>query len=257
MGDVLISGEDTEEVQRMSTCLLANYRSRNQDVADKLLGVGVTVVHECSTLDRRGFAESVVVEGMGSTWVRKIHVPLDPGVDLSKRKVGEEKLDISQFPCARILGELMFLTVITRPDPFNAVRELGRRTGSPCLRHGRGLKHILHFLGGTLDACLLRYGVGTLKTEEALTRCGLGLDERCRNMQERLGLPPANDVLNSEAIQTTGPRYSSSEAGWTAMVQGMRHCTFEAFWERWDFHRVPPSGFATIVAPSRWLPSPG
>ena len=115
----------------MQTCLLARYKGRDLGVPDKLLGVGVTVAHDSIILDQRAYAESIVVEGMGSTQVRKTYVPLDPGMDLSERKEDEEELDSPQFPYARILGKLMFLAGMTRPDLSNSVRELGRRAASP------------------------------------------------------------------------------------------------------------------------------
>ena len=117
------------------------------------------MAHDSIILDQRAYAESIVVEGMGSTQVRKTHVPLEPGMDLSERKEDDEgELDPSQFPYARILGKLMFLAGMTRPDLSNSVRELGRRAASPCLRHWRGLQHVLRYLAGTLDVCL-PYGI--------------------------------------------------------------------------------------------------
>lgn len=110
----------------MQTCLLVRYNGRNLGVPDKILGVGVTVAHDNTTLDRHADAESVVLEAMGSTQV--------PGMDLSERKVGEEELDSSQLPYA-ILGKLTFVAGMTRPGLPNVVRELGRRPSSPCVRH--------------------------------------------------------------------------------------------------------------------------
>ncbi|CAM9832855.1 unnamed protein product [Sphacelaria rigidula] len=165
--DLLFSGDYTEEIQRMQTCLLARFKGRDLGVPDKLLGVSVTVAHDSITLGQRAYAESIVVEGMGSTQVRKTYTPLVPEMDLSKRKENEAELDSSQFRYARILGKLMFLAGMTRPDLSNSVRELGPRTASPCLRHWRGLEHVLRYLASTLDICL-RYGGSNVKTEKAL-----------------------------------------------------------------------------------------
>ena len=56
---------------------------------------------------------------------------------------------------------------MTRPDLSNSLLELGRRAASPCLRHWRGLQHVLRYLAGTLDICI-RYGMGSVETEKAL-----------------------------------------------------------------------------------------
>ena len=68
---------------------------------------------------------------------------------LSARRDDEEELDVSRFPYARILGKLMFLAGMIRPDLSHSVRELGRRTSSPCMSHWRGLQHVLRYLAGT------------------------------------------------------------------------------------------------------------
>ena len=89
----------------MQTCLLAKYKGRDLSVPDKLVGVGVTVVRDSITLNQRTYAESIVVEGMGSTQLRENYVPVDLGMDLSERKVDEGELDPSQSLYARILGK--------------------------------------------------------------------------------------------------------------------------------------------------------
>ncbi|CAN0086173.1 unnamed protein product [Sphacelaria rigidula] len=116
VNDVLFLGGYSEEVQRMQTSLLARYKAQDLGMPDKLVGIGVTVAHDSSTLDQRAYAESIVVEGIGSTQVRKTYMPVDPSIDLSQRKVGEKELDSSQFPYARILGKSMFLAGMTQPD---------------------------------------------------------------------------------------------------------------------------------------------
>ncbi|CAN0497325.1 unnamed protein product, partial [Discosporangium mesarthrocarpum] len=65
--------------------------------------------------------------------------------------------DTTRFPYASILGKLMFLAGITRPDLANSVRELGRRAASPCLRHWRGLQHVPRYVTSTLDV-RIHYG---------------------------------------------------------------------------------------------------
>ncbi|CAN0466951.1 unnamed protein product, partial [Discosporangium mesarthrocarpum] len=46
---------------------------------------------------------------------------------------------------------------MTRPDLANSIRELGRRAASPCLRHWRGLQHLLRYVTSTLDV-RIHYG---------------------------------------------------------------------------------------------------
>ncbi|CAM9908848.1 unnamed protein product, partial [Discosporangium mesarthrocarpum] len=80
------------------------------------------------------------MDGLGSMDVRTTSSPLDPGMDLTARWNDEEELDTTRCPYANILGKLVFLAGMTRPDLSKSVRELGRRAASPCLRYCRGLQ---------------------------------------------------------------------------------------------------------------------
>ena len=131
--------------------LLGKYEGRDLGVPDKIVEINIQVTDRDISLDQSLYTEGIVTEGMGSMDVRKVNTPLDPGIDLSARNDDEEELDVSRFPYARILGKLMFLAGMTRPDISCSVRELCRRTSSPCTRHWRGLQHLLRYLAGTID----------------------------------------------------------------------------------------------------------
>ncbi len=52
-------------------------------------------------------------------------MPLEQGADLTSRREDEVALDLTKYPYRRVLGKLMYLAHMTRPDISNAVRELG------------------------------------------------------------------------------------------------------------------------------------
>ncbi|CAM9903727.1 unnamed protein product [Choristocarpus tenellus] len=96
--DTAITGDFTEEIQRMRASLLEKYEGRDLGIPDKLIGVGITVGEDGITLDQQLYAESIVMAGMGTTEVRKTSTPLDPGMDLSVKQDHEEELDPNHIP---------------------------------------------------------------------------------------------------------------------------------------------------------------
>lgn len=91
---------------------------------DKLIGISFRVTEDRVVLDHGRFAEGIVVEGMGSTHIREVHTPVDPGMDLTARRGDEEEIEESCcFPCARIVGKLMFLAGMTLTDISSSVRD--------------------------------------------------------------------------------------------------------------------------------------
>ncbi|CAM9817842.1 unnamed protein product [Choristocarpus tenellus] len=230
--DPATTGDFTEEIQRMRASLLEKYEGRDLGTPDKLIGVGITVGEDGITLDQQLYVKSIVMAGMGSMEVRETPTPLDPRMDLSARQDNEEELNPTIYPYASIFGQLMFLAGMTRPDLTNSVRELGRRAASPCMQHWRRLQHVLHYVAWTLDVCIY-YGRGNKDIneggEELLVGYGdsdWGTDSQTRRSVTRYILWfNGSSMAWCSKLQLT-VTLSSSEAEWTAMAYGMRHCIF-------------------------------
>ncbi|CAM9963982.1 unnamed protein product, partial [Choristocarpus tenellus] len=205
---------------------------RDLGTPDKLIGVGVTVDADGITLDQQLYAESIVIAGMGSMEVQETSTPLNPGMDLSTRRDNEEKLSPTIYPYASMLGQLMFLAGMTRSDLANSVRELGHKAVSPCMRHWRGLQHILRYIAGILDVCI-HYGRGTknINGGDGELLVGYGNSDWGTDSQTRRSVTGYLLLFNGSPIAWHSKlqgavTLSSSDAEWTAMAYGMRHCIF-------------------------------
>ncbi|CAM9301167.1 unnamed protein product [Discosporangium mesarthrocarpum] len=128
----------------MKRQLFLKYKGRDLGTPKRILGVNISISEGVISLNQQLYAESTVSEGMGSVQVRGASTPLDPDMDMTARREDEAILDGNIYPYPT-LGKLMFLAGMTRPDLSNSVRELGRRTNAPCLRHWRGLQHVLRY----------------------------------------------------------------------------------------------------------------
>lgn len=80
---MIIVGNYTEMIEQMIKKLFAKYGRRNHGVPNKLVGVSFTATDEGIVLDQSRYAKSIVLEGMDSTDVRKVHIPLDHGMNLT------------------------------------------------------------------------------------------------------------------------------------------------------------------------------
>ncbi|CAM9216046.1 unnamed protein product, partial [Choristocarpus tenellus] len=229
--DTFTTGDFTEEIQRMRASLLEKYEGRDLGTPDKLIGVGITVSEDGITLDQQMHAKNIVMAGMGTIEVRKTSAPLDAGMDLSAKQ-NHEELDPIIYPYASILRKLMFLAVMTRPDLANSVRELGRRAASPCMRHWRGLQHVLRYVAGTLDVCI-HYDRGDKDMNEGDKELLVGYRDSDwgTDSQTRRSVTGYLLLFNKSSIAWRSKlqgavTLSSSEAEWTAMAYGMHHCIF-------------------------------
>ena len=79
---------------------------------------------------------------------------LNPGCHLSTSMCPQteaEALEMCQYPYISIVGLLMYLALTTRPDIAYAAGVLARFNSNPGLPHWQAIKHVLHYLKGTVD----------------------------------------------------------------------------------------------------------
>ncbi|CAM9383544.1 unnamed protein product, partial [Discosporangium mesarthrocarpum] len=219
--DCLFTSDYSEEIDRMRTQLLGKYEGRDLGAPEKL-GVAVRVDETGTTLHQQRYAQNIIIDGMGSMDVRTPSSPLDPGMDLTARQNNEEELDTNRCPYANILGKLMFLAGMTRPDLHNRVRELGRPAASPCLRHWHGLQNMLRYLSETMN-------IGLHYPERTRLVTGYADSDWANDSETPRSVTPYLSLFNGSPIICRSKlqgaiTLSCSEAEWTAMAHGMRYC---------------------------------
>ena len=91
---------------------------------------------------------------------RPVGTPMLPGIKLSSEqcpKPDEEKAEMSKVPYINVVGSLMYLAIMTRPDIAYAVGVLAHFNSNPGVEHWKAVKHIFHYLKGSVDL-KLEYG---------------------------------------------------------------------------------------------------
>ena len=86
-------------------------------------------------------------------------IPACPTVEL--RPKGEDEVELKQ-PFREVVGSLMWLANMTRPDITDAVRAVARFTNEPGNQHWKAARKILAYVAGTRDVGLIyRQGSGS------------------------------------------------------------------------------------------------
>ena len=88
---------------------------------------------------------------------------LDAKKDPFRPKEENEALLSPEVPYLSAIGALLYLAQCTRLDIAFLVNLLTRFSSAPTRRHWNGLKHILHYLHGTIDLGLFYSNESTLK----------------------------------------------------------------------------------------------
>jgi Reverse transcriptase (RNA-dependent DNA polymerase) len=224
--DLISTGDYNVELQRMKKSLLNTYQGRDIGTPDQLLGVQIKVESNIGiNLDQIRYAADIVTGILGSLEVRKTSTPIDPGMDITATRSNEDVLDAS-YMYSHHVGKLMYLAGMTRPDLSNAVRELGRRASSPCMRHWRALQHVARYLAGTLSVSIMYSKNVNNNMQDVLvgySDADWATDTESRRSVTGYILLFDGSPVAWKSKSQTSITCSSSEAEWTAMAHGMRH----------------------------------
>ncbi len=123
--DLLITGSWEEEIEQMQRHLLQVFVGNVDKNPQSDLGLQMDRDETGICLHQREYCKDMV-NMVSQTPTREVHIPLDPGADLTATREGERELDLNKYPDRQVMGKLMYLSHMTRPDISNAVRELGR-----------------------------------------------------------------------------------------------------------------------------------
>ena len=104
--------------------------------------VGTMLMHQRACIDKLGYRFDV------TTSCRN---PSSSPNFVRAREVSEEQFDGSY---RHLVGGLLWIASMTRPDVANAVREVARQAHDPAPRHWKAALKILQYLKGTRDVGL-------------------------------------------------------------------------------------------------------
>jgi hypothetical protein len=155
--------------------------------------------------------------------------PWDSGVTLTKAMSPaseEEREEMSSIPYRQIVGELLFLSISTRPDIAHPVGQLARFVSNPGPKHWTAAKRVLRYLNGTRS---------------------LGISFDGNQPTQLLGFADANWAGSEERRSTSGNvfMYGGGAISWRSQQQptvalstmeaeyvSLSGCTQQAVWLR-------------------------
>ncbi len=224
--DLLITGSWEEEIKCIQDHLLNKFNGTIDLEPRTFLKLEIDRNGRDLHLHQSEYCKSIV-EMVYQGPTRPAYVPLDRGADLTSRKEDEERLDLSKYPFRQVMGKLMYLSHMSRPDVSNSVRELGRQMHDPSMRHWRGLQHLLRYLAtfpkkGIYFKCEEEQGYQLKGYSDADFAGDAETRRSCAGYVLFLGETPISWSSKTERSIVL----STTESEWTALARGIRHTSF-------------------------------
>ncbi|KAG6438793.1 hypothetical protein O3G_MSEX000229 [Manduca sexta] len=142
--DFFIFSNDKTEVKRLKEVLASQFNIKDLGIVKQCLGMNVNFSEkECSvTLNQENYID-LLLERFQMTECKTIDTPMDCKLNINKGT------DINNLPYQQLIGSLMYLSVLTRPDITFCVNYLSQFNTCHTYEHWGYAKRVLRYLKKT------------------------------------------------------------------------------------------------------------
>ena len=153
--DITFASSNSAAIDSAIKELASHFKLRDLGPTTFLLGVEIIrdrSKHQISLSQCQYIIDALECFGMSDC--NPIRTPMDPGAHLSvsmSPQTPEEQKSMEKIPYLSTVGTLQYLATTTRPDISYTVGVLARFNSNPGLEHWKAVKHLFHYLKGSLD----------------------------------------------------------------------------------------------------------
>ena len=153
--DITLVSKDAGEISKVKNALRKTFKIKDLGPSSYLLGIKIDYDREnrIMKLSQRQYIIDMLNHFRLSE-CNPVTTPMDPSAKLSKAmcpKSEEEREEMRNVPYMNAVGALMYLAIGTHPDIAYAVGKLAQYNNDPGRQHWQAVKHIFHYLKGTMD----------------------------------------------------------------------------------------------------------
>jgi hypothetical protein len=153
--DMTIAAKSKDDISQVKDELCSHFKLRDLGPTSWLLGVEIKRVRSKRTLTLSQHQYILdILKCFQMSDCKPVSTPLDPSIHLSASMSPQSAVDakfMKSVPYIQAVGALMYLAVATHPDIAFAVGVLAHFNKDPGLLHWKAVKHLMHYLKGTLD----------------------------------------------------------------------------------------------------------
>lgn len=223
--DILIVSTKMEDLKAIKGQIAERFEVSDKGSVQLYLGLEVNREGDTGaiSLGQQNYIDEMLRE-YGMTECRKVSTPLDPGFKIECCNQDCKRVDVTRYQS--MIGSLMYLAVMTRPDILHAVCKMAQCNQDPHVEHETAVKHIFRYLCGTRDMKLhYNSSEGELKIQ-AFVDADWGNDVTDRKSYGGHAFMMAGGVFSYESKKQNTVALSSTEAEYIALTSVAKEAVY-------------------------------
>lgn len=141
--DFFIFYNCNKEVEYLKNQLSKRFKLKDLGQLRQCLGMDIKIQKDCISIDQERFVDKLLYK-FGLENCKSVETPMEINLKLEKRK----NID-SKFPYQQLIGSLMYLSVLTRPDISYCISYLSQFNNCNTETHWKHAKRVLKYLSCT------------------------------------------------------------------------------------------------------------
>ena len=150
--DMLIISPNLNQINSIKNLISKHYEIKDLGRAKKFLGIQLDYSDNGILIHQTQYAQNLLKK-FGMNESKSCKTPAQPNIKLLKSSTDDDLIDETYY--RSIIGGLMYLTNLTRPDISFAVNYAARFCSNPNKTHLGYVKHILRYLNSTSNLGIL------------------------------------------------------------------------------------------------------
>lgn len=152
--DFFIFSNDNQNLQLLKEKLSLAFKIKDLGKAKECLGVRIKYDKDKISLDQEHYVD-LILKRFGMSDCKSVTTPIDSNEDSKSQSAEDNKLCDKNIPYQRLIGSLMYLVVLTRPDLAYTVSYLSQFNNCYTEYHWKCAKRVLRYLQGTKSYSLI------------------------------------------------------------------------------------------------------
>lgn len=163
--DFFIFSNNNERANALKQCLSLEFKIKDLGEAKRCLGVRITrdYCNNVITLDQENYIDQIL-KTFNMANCKSVNTPMDSNICLDDYENSKNDSCDKNVPYKRLIGSLMYLAVLTRPDIAYSVSFLSQYNNCYSQFHWKCAKRVLRYLKGT-KSYVLKFSENNQKLE--------------------------------------------------------------------------------------------